>query len=85
MQEVAHRRVLGDAGITAMPPGPVPRVALAFNYETLYSTVSGPAERVGRARSFAMVLDLLRLAVAFGGVALMVAFWYWLMESIGTF
>lgn len=32
-----------------------------------------------------MVLDLLRLAVAFGGVALLVAFWYWLMDSIGTF
>ena len=32
-----------------------------------------------------MALDLLRLAVAFGGVALCVAFWYWLMDSIGTF
>jgi hypothetical protein len=32
-----------------------------------------------------MLLDLLRLAVAFGGVALLVAFWYWLMDSIGTF
>ena len=27
----------------------------------------------------------LRLTVAFGGVALIVAFWYWLMDSIGTF
>jgi len=32
-----------------------------------------------------MVLDLLRLVVAFGGVALLVGFWYWLMDSIGTF
>ena len=32
-----------------------------------------------------MVLDCLRLLVAFGGVALFVAFWYWLMDSIGTF
>jgi hypothetical protein len=32
-----------------------------------------------------MLLDLLRLAVAFGAVALFVAFWYWLMDSIGTF
>ena len=32
-----------------------------------------------------MVLDLLRLAAAFGGVALVVLFWYWLMDSIGTF
>jgi len=32
-----------------------------------------------------MVLDLLRLVVAFAGVALIVAFWYWLMDSIGTF
>jgi len=32
-----------------------------------------------------MLLDCLRLLVAFGGVALLVAFWYWLMSSIGTF
>jgi len=32
-----------------------------------------------------MLLDCLRLLVAFGGVALLVAFWYWLMDSIGTF
>jgi hypothetical protein len=32
-----------------------------------------------------MLLDILRLAVAFGSVALMVGFWYWLMGSIGTF
>jgi hypothetical protein len=29
--------------------------------------------------------DLLRLTVAFGGVGLIVLFWYWLMDSIGTF
>ena len=32
-----------------------------------------------------MLLDCLRLAVAFGGIALIVAFWYWLMDAIGTF
>jgi len=32
-----------------------------------------------------MALDLLRLVAAFGGVVLLVAFWYWLMDSIGTF
>jgi hypothetical protein len=32
-----------------------------------------------------MLLDSLRLAVAFGSVALIVVFWYWLMDSIGTF
>jgi hypothetical protein len=32
-----------------------------------------------------MVLDLLRLTAAFGSVILMVALWYWMMDSIGTF
>lgn len=32
-----------------------------------------------------MLLDILRLAVTFGAVALLVAFWYWLMDSFGTF
>lgn len=32
-----------------------------------------------------MLLDLVRLTVAFGSVALIVLFWYWLMDSIGTF
>jgi hypothetical protein len=32
-----------------------------------------------------MVLDILRLTLAFGSVALIVVFWYWLMDSIGTF
>jgi len=32
-----------------------------------------------------MLLDILRLTVAFGSVALMVAFWYWFMDSVGTF
>ena len=32
-----------------------------------------------------MLLDILRLTVAFGSVALIVWFWYWIMESIGTF
>jgi len=32
-----------------------------------------------------MWVDILRLLVAFGGVALIIAFWYWLMDSIGTF
>ena len=32
-----------------------------------------------------MLLDILRLNLAFGSVALIVAFWYWIMDSIGTF
>jgi hypothetical protein len=32
-----------------------------------------------------MLLDCLRLLVAFGAIALIVAFWYWLMDSFGTF
>ena len=32
-----------------------------------------------------MLLDALRLFVAFGGVILIVAFWYWVMDSLGTF
>lgn len=32
-----------------------------------------------------MLLDALRLFVAFGGVILIIAFWYWIMDSIGTF
>lgn len=32
-----------------------------------------------------MLLDCLRLLVAFGATALIVAFWYWLMDSFGTF
>ena len=32
-----------------------------------------------------MWIDLLRLFAAFGGVILIIAFWYWLMDSIGTF
>lgn len=32
-----------------------------------------------------MLLDTLRLGLAFGGVALIIYFWYWLMDSIGTF
>lgn len=32
-----------------------------------------------------MLLDILRLAFAFGLIALIVAFWYWLMDSLGTF
>jgi len=32
-----------------------------------------------------MLLDILRLFVTFGAVVLIVAFWYWLMDSTGTF
>lgn len=32
-----------------------------------------------------MLEDILRFTVAFGGVALIVLFWYWLMDFIGTF
>jgi len=31
-----------------------------------------------------MLLDALRLVVAFGAIALIVWFWYWLMDSLGT-
>jgi hypothetical protein len=31
------------------------------------------------------LLEILRLSVAFGVTALVVWFWYWLMDSIGTF
>lgn len=32
-----------------------------------------------------MLLDCLRLGLTFGAVALIVWFWYWLMDSFGTF
>lgn len=32
-----------------------------------------------------MLLDCLRLGVAFASIALLVGFWYWLMDSMGTF
>ncbi|NQE68954.1 hypothetical protein NG2371_03418 [Nocardia gamkensis] len=32
-----------------------------------------------------MVQDILRLALAWGGVIGVIAFWYWVMRSIGTF
>jgi hypothetical protein len=32
-----------------------------------------------------MLLDILRLAFAFGLIALIVVFWYWLMDVLGTF
>jgi len=32
-----------------------------------------------------MLLDALRLFMAFGGVIVMIAFFYWLMDSLGTF
>lgn len=32
-----------------------------------------------------MLVDCLRLGVAFGSIALLVAFWYWLMDSLGTY
>lgn len=32
-----------------------------------------------------MLIDLMRLALAFGTVGLIIAFWYWLMDSLGTF
>jgi hypothetical protein len=32
-----------------------------------------------------MLLDCLRIGFAFGVTALLVAFWYWLMDSLGTF
>lgn len=32
-----------------------------------------------------VLLDCLRIGVAFGAIALLIAFWYWLMDSFGTF
>ena len=32
-----------------------------------------------------MLQDIVRLAVAWGGTAALVFFWYWLMSNIGTF
>jgi len=32
-----------------------------------------------------MLIDALRLLVTFGAVVLIVGFWYWLMDSTGTF
>ncbi|AHH17798.1 hypothetical protein NONO_c30110 [Nocardia nova SH22a] len=29
--------------------------------------------------------EIVRLAVAWGGVLLITAFWYWVMKNIGTF
>jgi hypothetical protein len=33
----------------------------------------------------AMLLDILRLALAFGVVVLVIGFWYWVMDTLGTF
>ncbi len=32
-----------------------------------------------------MLMEILRLGVAFGATALLVAFWYWLLAQLGTF
>jgi hypothetical protein len=32
-----------------------------------------------------MLLDLLRLAAAFGLAGVIIVFWYWFMDSVGTF
>ena len=32
-----------------------------------------------------MLEEILRLAVGFGLAGLLIVFWYWLMDSIGTF
>jgi hypothetical protein len=32
-----------------------------------------------------MLLDILRIVVAFGAVGLIIAFWYWMMDRLGTF
>jgi hypothetical protein len=63
---------------------------LILRYETLYTIDAfaralPPRQRRRGSEDLAMALDLLRLVAAFGGVVLLVAFWYWLMDSIGTF
>lgn len=32
-----------------------------------------------------MLLEILRLGAAFGAMGLIIWFWYWFMESVGTF
>jgi len=32
-----------------------------------------------------MLLEILRIGFAFGVMALIIRFWYWFMESLGTF
>ncbi|TCJ97635.1 hypothetical protein DFR71_3679 [Nocardia alba] len=32
-----------------------------------------------------MLLDIVRLLLAWGAVVLIIAFWYWIMSNIGTF
>lgn len=32
-----------------------------------------------------MLLEILRLGAAFGVMGLIIRFWYWFMESVGTF
>jgi hypothetical protein len=32
-----------------------------------------------------MLLEVLRLGVAFGSMGLFIWFWYWFMDSVGTF
>lgn len=32
-----------------------------------------------------MFLEILRLGAAFGSMGLIIRFWYWFMESVGTF
>jgi hypothetical protein len=39
----------------------------------------------GRHGGILMLLEILRLGVAFGTMGLIIAFWYWFMDSVGTF
>ena len=32
-----------------------------------------------------MLLEILRLGAAFGAMGFVIRFWYWFMESVGTF
>jgi hypothetical protein len=32
-----------------------------------------------------MLLEILRIGFAFGAMGLIIWFWYWFMESVGTF
>jgi hypothetical protein len=44
------------------------------------------AGRAGRPHGgIAMVLEILRLGAAFGAMGLIIWFWYWFMDSVGTF
>jgi hypothetical protein len=51
---------------------------LVIRYAVLHQRAYGT-------RSIAMLLEILRIAAAFGLAGIFIAFWYWFMDSTGTF